>query len=563
MNEKLKAFVKSIQKRLTFQLTIFWLLLVCVMALNYISIHKIEHPYIRVAVSINSMLFLFIGLMFISVFMFVFVHLSHYKTGRYFAAYTLFIGFSTALVPCLPLNYPLVNITVIMLTLVSCFLLYQTLGLLTQLVKKKLYRFLRLLLLTVLALAAAAQILTYAGLESAALFIAASESSNIAILSCAGFSVLTMVFYYRRSNSYAKKQIQVLSAGVGLGILLFLITTNLPYIYIVQTLPNERVSYLEFFLDPSLSLVSHVPLLLFSGISAAIVLVLFKREFISRENRIGLGEYIGSSAYLFAANAILFFYANIPVWVLILFNLILFIPVAYVFVLLLKRGGSSPEDLYQWNLAEELEKERQQLSAFLHDEVLQSVIALYRQVQAEKTGNNGEMKPHLSRLISQIRDVSHNLYPTIVEDVGLEQSLDCFIAELRAGYPDVEISCEYQISHGALPKSVMLTFYRIIKELATNAVKHSGCTRLFINISEGDSGFFIRVKDNGQGFQWPQNERLLVSSHMGLYTVKRLIAQLQGQMSFQSGSKRGTDFHIYIPEKEALLNVHQDKNNGN
>lgn len=93
MNEKLKAFVKSIQKRLTFQLTIFWLLLVCVMALNYISIHKIEHPYIRVAVSINSMLFLFIGLMFISVFMFVFVHLSHYKTGRYFAAYTLFIGF--------------------------------------------------------------------------------------------------------------------------------------------------------------------------------------------------------------------------------------------------------------------------------------------------------------------------------------------------------------------------------------------------------------------------------------------------------------------------------------
>jgi ABC-type transport system involved in multi-copper enzyme maturation permease subunit len=150
MNEKLKAFVKSIQKRLTFQLTIFWLLLVCVMALNYISIHKIEHPYIRVAVSINSMLFLFIGLMFISVFMFVFVHLSHYKTGRYFAAYTLFIGFSTALVPCLPLNYPLVNITVIMLTLVSCFLLYQTLGLLTQLVKKLFKKRLTLILVAVL-----------------------------------------------------------------------------------------------------------------------------------------------------------------------------------------------------------------------------------------------------------------------------------------------------------------------------------------------------------------------------------------------------------------------------
>ena len=160
------------------------------------------------------------------------------------------------------------------------------------------------------------------------------------------------------------------------------------------------------------------------------------------------------------------------------------------------------------------------------------------------------MKQPLSDLIAQIRSVSHNLYPTMVEDLGLEQSLYIFTDELQKNYPAVNIAFHYKFTEGILPKAYALAIYRISKELVTNAAKHSGSMQIDLLLEEDVNGYYIQVKDNGTGFRTQGDDSLLKSPHMGLYTVKRQVAGLSGRMDVQSAPDIGTKFYIYIPKQE-------------
>ena len=99
-------------------------------------------------------------------------------------------------------------------------------------------------------------------------------------------------------------------------------------------------------------------------------------------------------------------------------------------------------------------------------------------------------------------------------------------------------------------KTYALTIYRISKELIMNAVKHSEGTQVDLLLEEDADKYYIQVKDNGIGFPVREDEALLNSPHMGLYTVKRRIAELSGHMDIYSAPGAGTKFYIYIPKQE-------------
>lgn len=201
----------------------------------------------------------------------------------------------------------------------------------------------------------------------------------------------------------------------------------------------------------------------------------------------------------------------------------------------MKQGEAS----YDNNLIEVLEEERQRISVLLHDEVLQDLIALSHSIQ------DGETKERLSAVIGEIRGVSQDLYPTIVEDLGLEQALCIFMDDVGADY-NIDLNFQYDFPEGVLPKGLSLILYRAVKELVTNAVKHSSCLHIAVRISDAAGDIECLVSDDGHGFHMPENMELLKSPHMGLYTVKKQIAGINGNMriiSDQSGSK----FQILIP----------------
>ena len=91
-----------------------------------------------------------------------------------------------------------------------------------------------------------------------------------------------------------------------------------------------------------------------------------------------------------------------------------------------------------------------------------------------------------------------------------------------------------------------MVVYRIVKELIINAIKHSRCTKIKVEISKVTEGIDCMVSDNGIGFLMPESEKLLKSPHMGLYTIKKQISDMNGKLRIIS-DKTGSEFQIYIP----------------
>lgn len=534
-------------------LAVFDALLIGVVIANYGACHAFQSMGLMTVASANSLLFLLIGMVLLGISAFTFLALSAYQTGKLFAVYSLLIGLSIALAPCAQLSSATVNNVNSILAILSSLLLYRTIGQLTLLNNKKIYKVLWAILLVIILVAIASQIASLIAPDATLTAMIAAESVGGSVILAAVFSVLVMAFYYRRSNSYSKKQIRVLLASIGAGIVLYALAYMMPMVYVVrQASVSEGITNIEISFLPETTLLYSIPLLVLSGINVAIIFMLLRREFIHSDTLFKLRHFIFITSFIFLANCVPLIYLSCSLGAIFFFNLVLISPFCIAaFQALKSKHGNAEEGAYQRRLLEELETEREHLSSYLHDEILQSLIAVYRKLHADNSGQFDDTTEHLSKLISQVRSESHNLYPTMVEDLGLEQSLLSFVDELQIQYSAVRITYNYKLTDGILPKALALAFYRIAKELATNAAKHSGGGAISILLNEDAEGYYIRVNDNGHGFSLPNNEDLLSSPHMGLYNVKKLIAGLQGRLSFNSGKEAGTDYYIYIPLKGA------------
>ncbi len=528
----------------------FIVLAVGLIMVNFTAFNSYSKIGLKAVMPLDSILFLLVGLLLLGISCFAFLQLYKYKTGKLFAFYSLMIGISIALAPCSRINTELVTFCRAILTIASSVMLFEVIGYLTLLTKQKMYKLCRIILAGVAISGIFAHLLSLFSISSIWIYIIATESVNGSVILSALFSLIVMGIDYRKSNAYARKQSKILLWGIGMGVVLYFLASISPNVFMVQNVESDTQTYIELAVVPSDTVVMSIPLLLFSGVSIAIIFMMLRREFVVNDIRLKIKYFIMVPLYLGIFNTIIFAYANCSLWLLVIINFLLLIPFIKWCCTILCQTVNEEEYSYQWSIMKAIETEKQELAAYLHDDVLQSLIAFYRQVQADESKRYEDMKPALSKLISQIRSVSHNLYPTIVEDLGLEQSLNIFINGLKEDYPEVNVDCEYKLMEGILPKVYALTFYRIIRELVTNAAKHSGGLQVKCILSEDDNEYYICVQDNGKGYSAFKNDDLIKSPHMGLYTVKRQVSGLQGHMNCESGAQSGTSYNIYFPKKE-------------
>lgn len=538
------------KQRLKFALIVAFLASVIGLIItNFLSFRSYQNMGVLTIIPFDSLLFLNVGIILLGIACFSILQLHQYKIGKLFAMYTLLLGLSLSLAPCNRLNEFILSFVRAIFTLGSSILLFQVVGYLTLLRSRMLFKILQVMLICVATFSLIIQILAFFPIEQLWIYILADESVNSCVVLSAFFSMAVMIANYKKSNSYTRKQSKTLILGIGAGILLFIAMSVIPNIYFVQNGQTEREAFVEVSMSPTETMLGSLPLLLFSGISIAIIFALLHRAFSVDDVRLKSRWFIITPLYLGLINVLLFLYANASAWILVITNILLLMPFLTGLWKFFNHK-SSEEETYEWRLMQEVEKEKQELSAYLHDDVLQSLIAFYRKIQSDESERYSDMKQPLSDLIAQIRSVSHNLYPTMVEDLGLEQSLYIFTDELQKNYPAVNIAFHYKFTEGILPKAYALAIYRISKELVTNAAKHSGSMQIDLLLEEDVNGYYIQVKDNGTGFRTQGDDSLLKSPHMGLYTVKRQVAGLSGRMDVQSAPDIGTKFYIYIPKQE-------------
>lgn len=149
------------------------------------------------------------------------------------------------------------------------------------------------------------------------------------------------------------------------------------------------------------------------------------------------------------------------------------------------------------------DEERQRIARDLHDGVQQQLVILrmHLGMLTEGAANAaeaplGELGQALDRVIEQLREVSHNLYPSILMDRGITAALYSYLGRLPVSTrlsldPDPMPRLPLPIESGA---------YFMLCEALTNALKHSGATEVSVAIRLDGDRLDVSVTDNGQGF---------------------------------------------------------------
>lgn len=499
--------------------------------------------------TLNSYLYMTAGLMLTALTAYLYMHMASYKVGKIFTAYITMVSIGICLIAATNYRYMSANLLIGLLAFISNFTLLYSIGCLTLITRKKYFKWMMIGYGFVTVCGSIFYVICVCSnnYESEGIYgkiIIADYIITIVVM------MISMLAGYSESTQYSKRQIKFLTGGLAEGIIIFIIMHSLPMLAIVAVLEGNQDVLVEYHMTnigiyEQAYPIMHIdnmnqqqgiyPIMIFTGIIIVMIYILIKREYFVVDNMDDLRCYILTTAYLIVANTCFHFIISNDMGDFIPFNFILAVPLLLYGHRVYQKGKL----LYDNNMIEVLEAERRKLSIYLHDEILQRLIAVLH------SANVKDINEELCAMIADIRNVSQDIYPIIAEDLGVEEAVRVFVAEINSDY-NVETEYQYQYPQGILPQGISLVIYRTIKELVTNAIKHSGCVKILVSVSEAPGGIQCMVSDDGNGFQMPENDKLLKSPHRGLYTIRKQIADLDGNMRILS-DETGSEFQIYIP----------------
>jgi signal transduction histidine kinase len=205
-------------------------------------------------------------------------------------------------------------------------------------------------------------------------------------------------------------------------------------------------------------------------------------------------------------------------------------------------------------LLEVEEEGKRTISRELHDEIGQTLALLEIEISnAQKSVvNPQETRDRLQRArelarrsVQAVRNMSVLLRPALLDDLGLVPALQFQLEDFirRSG-----IHCDLNEKGVAdeLPDAVKTCVYRVIQEALHNAEKHSGASRVSVDITQADEVLTVSIRDNGKGFDIrgasPPGRRGL-----GLLGIRERVAIAGGSVSIESEPGVGTRIQLRIP----------------
>lgn len=201
------------------------------------------------------------------------------------------------------------------------------------------------------------------------------------------------------------------------------------------------------------------------------------------------------------------------------------------------------------------EEERQRLARELHDDTLQSLIALKQRVQLAhlnlKDPSVGEALVELEGLaeltIDNLRRLTRALRPIYLEDLGLGAALEMLVREANQ---NGGVSFHFQ-RHGSerrLQPSVELALYRIAQEAISNILRHSNATQAYLEIHYSEKNVILRVSDNGKGFEVPNSPaEFAPGGHFGLLGLHERAELIGAKLEIRSSPGKGAQLIVELP----------------
>jgi signal transduction histidine kinase len=216
-------------------------------------------------------------------------------------------------------------------------------------------------------------------------------------------------------------------------------------------------------------------------------------------------------------------------------------------------------------------EERNRLARELHDDTIQSLIGIARQVDLlrcdiseEINDNCDEVLPdsiekRISRLqdsldstIQSLRFLSRELRSQLLKDLGLAAAIEAFISDVSRHTSMNIIADINPEGMEALRPSTQQQVYRIVQEAVGNMMKHSQAKNAMFCMAVVDNNLRFELSDDGKGFRVPDDlTQLALTGGMGVINMRQRAREIGGCLEIISYPGRGTRLSLDVPVLKA------------
>jgi signal transduction histidine kinase len=212
---------------------------------------------------------------------------------------------------------------------------------------------------------------------------------------------------------------------------------------------------------------------------------------------------------------------------------------------------------YVGAITQSQEDERRRIARDLHDETIQSLLAIARRLElyqaVEKNPASparlAELQTMVANTLQGVRELSQDLRPLVLEDLGLIPALRTLIHTLSLGQePKLPIQLEVPETALNLSPEQELAFYRITQEALANIYKHAQASQVLIRLSFDAKTVRLEIKDDGAGFQTPASfGEFAQRGCFGLMGMQERAWAVGGWLALLSTPDHGTQVSVTLP----------------
>jgi len=206
------------------------------------------------------------------------------------------------------------------------------------------------------------------------------------------------------------------------------------------------------------------------------------------------------------------------------------------------------------------EEESKRIGRELHDGLAQTLSAIKvwsenSLVQMESGRTSGELASSLDavvglaqRAVEEIRRISRNLRPSILDDLGILATISWLCQEFESIYSGICIEKQIHIAESDVPEALKIVIFRILQEALNNIAKHSHADRSRILLEKRDGRIELAITDNGTGFDAQAALSVERAGRgLGLDSMRERSKLSGGLLSIESQGDSGTTIHASWP----------------
>ncbi len=202
------------------------------------------------------------------------------------------------------------------------------------------------------------------------------------------------------------------------------------------------------------------------------------------------------------------------------------------------------------------EEERGRVARELHDGISQILVGVRYALDNTRRRlerNDPRAKAPLNKgieslgvAISEVRRISRDLRPGVLDDLGLGPAIKTLVEEFEAR---TGISCVFEtvVFRNRLDNEAKIALYRIAQEALTNVERHAKATQVEIGLRGHRRGATLRISDNGKGIRDDKG-----ATGLGLRNMQERMEQLGGVLDISHGRGIGTTIEARVPLSHML-----------